>query len=242
MPLLPTRLSVRIGGSGVTGFSVNVESAEFARILSNTLPFFPARSPVKVGRLEFEPGSIVATATDTYTIGRDTCDLDADIAPIAVEVNREGWQALQETARKDKAGGWGRIEYHPGDALVFTPSTNEYKRGKTVELLNPVAARDMTGERWEFTVEGLEGVEFWRMCDELLERMDGDVRAFDPDYLGRFGKVRLPKDSETDKVLDLLWQGQTEPMLARVGPSFIGAIMPVDRLTYAENNGKDALW
>jgi len=56
--------------------------------------------------------------------------------------------------------------------------------------------------------------------------------------------VKTSKSVEADTILDLLWQGQAEPMLAKVGPSFVGAIMPIDRDVYVSNQpeGQEALW
>jgi hypothetical protein len=94
----------------------------------------------------------------------------------------------------------------------------------------------------------LESREVWALCDELLERMtqrppeEPDVIAFDPDLFTRFRKVKSSGDM--DKVIDFVYQGQGNPMLAKIGPTFVGAIMPIDRAVYAANqdDGQDALW
>lgn len=238
--------------------SWRIEAEELARVLSNALAFFPERSIVKRARIKIGYDCLEATATDTYTIARDECPAETlasqetpapgrngvssgaisghrNSLPCFLEVNREGLRALEEQARKDR-GNWGRLDWIPGDCLTYVP---------TGDKANLVSAQDVTNTPWDMTVEGLAGEKFWNMCDDLLTRLDaGEVRAFDPQYLGRFGKVKTSKSVEADTILDLLWQGQAEPMLAKVGPSFVGAIMPIDRDVYVSNQpeGQEALW
>jgi hypothetical protein len=108
----------------------------------------------------------------------------------------------------------------------------------------------MTGRRWETQVHGLEGKAFWDACAELLTRYaeqpleTPDVLCFDPALFGRFQKVKLSKSVKAEKVLDFLYQGRDAPMLAKVGPSFVGLIMPINRVAYAANqeDGDESLW
>ena len=214
----------------MTGFRLTLESEEFARIMTNALAFFPARSIVDTAQLRVWPDRIEATGTDTYTLGRDYCGLrdfnsTATEFPIRVELDREGWQAIEKSARMDKKAT-GVLEFRPGDCLTFIPSGENDKA-------EVATSKDMTGNGTPFRVEGdeMSRTALWEMCDELLTRLEatgGDIRCFDPNLFGRFGKVKIPK-IENQKVVDFLWQGQMRPMLARVGPTFVGAVMPIDR-------------
>jgi hypothetical protein len=227
----------------VTGFNIQVESEEFARIMTNALAFFPARSVVDFASLRFWPDRIEATATDTYTMGRDWCSADTGLSCVTVELERDGWRAIEEVARKD-SGNWGRLDYYPGDCLVFSPGVSEYRN----KPLEPATAKDMTGKPWPCLIHELQGLEFWQACDELLERYDDpptdnpDVLCFDPALFGRFQKVKLSKAFKGEKVLDFYYQGKEAPMLAKVGPTFRGLIMPINRSRYAENNSNEGLW
>lgn len=232
----------------MSAFTLTVESDDLARIFTNALAFFPARSIVKTALLRVYGGSIEATGTDTYTVGRDWCEVREwnseagamDALPIVIELDREGWADIEKQARADK-GKTGRLEFTPGDALVFRPGGQKAENG---------VAQDMTGKLSTKLTnsETLESREVWQLCDELLERMaerpmiEPHVIAFDPDLFTRFHRVKPSGDAE--KVIDFLYQGEGNPMLAKIGPTFVGAIMPIDRATYAANQdgGQDALW
>jgi hypothetical protein len=58
--------------------------------------------------------------------------------------------------------------------------------------------------------------------------------------LNRFGKVKADKDG---RMMDLKLTGdKLEPVLVKVGPTFRGIIMPIDRGVNAKNIGEDGLW
>lgn len=225
----------------MTAFRLNVEAEEFARVMTNALAFFPARSQIKTAQLVVYPDRITATGTDAYTIGRDSCaawnwqSQEADI-PVHIEIDRDGWREIEAQARKDKKST-GTLDYLPGDCLTYRPG------GDKAEI---ATAQDMTGKPWPNSVGGLSGIDFWDECAALLQRLDEPsdaipgVMAFDPQYFGRFQKVKTPKEFDGEKILSFAYQGQSEPMLAKVGPSFVGAIMPIDLETYRENQPEEA--
>lgn len=216
--------------------------------MTNALAFFPARSPVDRGLLSVTPDRIGSTGTDTYTLGRDYCEAErfnstatVNDFPIRIELDREGWREIEAQARKDR-GNYGRLEYRPGDSLTYQPGG---------EKATVATARDMTDEPWTTKPSGASGDQFWDMAQELLRRYGREpgeipeVMCFDPALFGRFQKVKLSKSVEAEKVLDFFYQGQGSPMLARVGPTFVGLIMPIDREKYVERQpaGADAhLW
>lgn len=226
----------------MTAFDIQVDPLELSRVMANALAFWPAKSPVATGRLEIGHDTITATGTDTYTIGRDTCLLREPsnlTDTVTVELGREDWAAVERQARKGK-GHPARLTYVPGDSLVFHPSSKTEAE--------PVECADMTG-RGTTLVNGstLESRDVWALCDELLTRLDvdGERLTFDPEYFGRFKKVKAPGDFGSEAVLDFVFQGDAEPMLAKYGPSFVGAIMPIDRVAYVAAQGEEAesgLW
>lgn len=231
------------------GFRLNVEADDLARIMGNALAFFPARSPIKTAELRVWPDRLMATGTDTYTLGRDYCPAwnfnstaPDHATPIRIELDRDGWRAIEAQTRKDK-GNPGILEFRPGDCLTYRPG------GDKAET---VAGKDVTGTADSFLISGdkVRRREVWDLCDDLLERMSEvpeempNVMCFDPNLFGRFSKVKLSKEVKADKVLDFIWQGQGQPMLAKVGPTFVGCIMAIDRGSYAENqeDGNESLW
>jgi hypothetical protein len=222
--------------------------------MANALAFFPARSVITTALLRFYPDRIVATGTDTYTLGRDECPAEdwrsAEVAdfPVEVELDRDGLKEIEDQCRRDK-GNIATLEYRPGDCLTFFPGGSGTEKRPTATT----PAKDMTHEGTTFLVdkERVERKTIWELTDVLLERMrrqemvmpDGPM-AFDPTYFGRFGKVKVDKNAEADTILDLIYQGEELPMLAKVGPTFIGAIMPINRERYASRQpqGREFLW
>lgn len=238
----------------MTGFRLQVEADRLGRLMHNALAFFPARSAVKTAQFRFWPDRIVATGTDTYTLGRDECPAfgwkssEQHTFPVEVELDRAGWRDIEAMARKDKKST-GILEYLPGDCLTYYPGAGGTEKSPT-EI---VPAKDVTLTDTTFLIdkEKVERRDIWSLCDQLLNRMrrtemvmPSGPMAFDPSYFGRFGKVKIDKDLDAEIILDLIYQGEEAPMLARVGPTFIGAIMPIDRTEYAirQPGGSDFLW
>lgn len=227
-------------------YTATVDAAALARVTANALAFMPARSRVEVARIELGPSFIAVTASDTYTVGTDWTETEGDDtqAPsVFVEVAKDDLQDLDKSARAGKKGN-ARLDYFPGDSLMFTPD-------KQLEKAEVVALKDITGRAGRIMLGGrwLTTEDFWPMCDDLMARLeeveidDWPKRvAFDPALVARFNKVRVP--SGHDAVMDLLCQGEGAPVLVRVGPSFVGAIMPIDREVAAGNPdiGQEGLW
>lgn len=232
----------------MSSLGFNVESINLARLLANGLVFFPARSVVKTGRVRLWPDRLEVTTTDTYAAGTDSCPAEFLGAndpprawPVSLELDRDGWRDIEKQARADR-GNVGRVEYRAGDCLHF--ACGDGIRG---------VAKDVTGKLTTRLVSGdaLASESVWALTDAMLERLRGEPTVaperltFDPALLGRFGKVRTPDSWGGGKVLDLIYQGPGEPLLAKVGPSFVGAIMPVDRAAYVDAQGPEgqaALW
>jgi hypothetical protein len=188
-----------------------------------------------------------ATGTDTYTIGRDECrardfqsNADPGDMPIQIELDRDGWRDIEAQARKDK-GYTGRLEFIPGDALIFHPGGPKAEKG---------VAQDKTGKgTTQFTNrDTLDTRDIWDLCDELLTVLQSrelqvpHIFTLDPSLLVRFNKVR--SSGNADRVMDFNYQGEGHAILVKIGPTFIGAIMPIDREVYAANqdDGQEGLW
>ncbi|WP_326827376.1 hypothetical protein [Streptomyces sp. NBC_01751] len=209
-----------------------------ARIAYNALAFLPARAQVKTARLELSPNGLRATGTDAYAIGQDSCLLESYEGPpegITFHVSRETLAELDTGGRKDKKG-FGRIEIRPGDGLIFQSANND----------TPVVAQDMR--------ELIDG-RLWPLVDDLFTRLDGrppsmpELVAFDSQLLARFSKVKVAKvkgksGENLERALDMCIFDAKEPILIRIGPTFKGVIMPIDRDVHRENVEQDdgGLW
>ncbi|MCB5179488.1 hypothetical protein [Streptomyces antimicrobicus] len=203
-----------------------------ARAAYNAHAFLPARSMVKTARVRLSPAGLEVTGTDGYAIGQDTAPLEDYAGPpggVTLHVDREALADLDGAGRKDKKG-YGRFEIAPGDGLIFRPANNDV----------PTAAQDASDQADE---------RLWEMLDSLFTRLGGrpsavpELVAFDPALLARFSKVKAPKGKDgLGRALDMLVYDSKEPILCRIGPTFRGVIMPIDRDVHAENVGPEGLW
>ncbi|MFE0648564.1 hypothetical protein ACFVZH_08270 [Streptomyces sp. NPDC059534] len=203
-----------------------------ARAAYNALAFLPARSLVKTGRVHLGPAGLTFTGTDGYAIGQDSAaveNYDGPTEGVILHVGREGLADLDTAGRKDKKG-YGKLELNPGDGLIFRPGNNDV----------PVAALDQRAHADE---------RLWSMVDDLFTRLDGrppalpELVAFDPGLLSRFSKVKAPKGKDgLGRALDMCVYDAKEPILVKIGPSFRGVIMPIDREVHEENVGPEGLW
>jgi hypothetical protein len=226
----------------MTALSIDVDSVELGKVLANAVPFTAARSKFPVVRLlAGRNGAVTAMATDGYTIGHAWTlgpDMKASEATIALKDASE----LEKLARMDRSGttatgqhGRGRLEFTPGDCLVFTPEL----KGE------PLILQDLgqTG-----TAYGSYS-ELWEHCAELLDRLSDnepvdqpEAALFDPNLLARFAKVKAETETGDDAVMDMLFQEGSSPVLVKIGSTFRGAIMPVSRRANAEKQGTAGQW
>jgi len=212
--------------------SLTLPSEEMARAAYNALAFFPARSMVKTARVQVSPAGLTVTGTDGYAIGQDTApveDYEGPSGGVTLHVGRDALADLDSAGRKDKKG-FGRLEVKPGDGLVFRPGNND----------TPTAAQDVSAQADDA---------LWGMLDSLFTRLEGrplavpELVAFDPALLARFSKVKAPKGKDgLGRALDMLIFDAKEPILIKIGPTFRGVIMPIDREVHGENVGQDGLW
>jgi hypothetical protein len=206
-----------------------------ARVAYNALAFLPARALVKTARLEISSAGLRMTGTDGYAIGQDTAPVESYEGPsegLIVHLSREALGDLDGGGRKDRKGS-GRLEVRPGDGVIFRPENNDV----------PTAAQDASAQA---------DASLWPMVDDLFTRLERrtptlpELIAFDPALLARFSKVKAPKsklgDVALDRCLDMAIYDSKEPILVKIGPTFRGVIMPIDRDVHAENVGQDGLW
>lgn len=206
------------------GAWARVDSHALATAANNALAFLPAASTmVKVARLVVSSEGVEFTATDGYAAGRDSCPVDDfEGEPVSMLVDRACLQGLDGTGRKDKKGS-GVLKATPGDGVVFTPMDKE---------LTPEAHLDvssMHASAWEA----------YAAIDECLDTEQEFRTAFQPQLLMRFSKVKADK---SERVADLAIDDPEAPVLVKIGTTFRGLIMPVDRAIHAENVGEEGLW
>ncbi|MDT0472769.1 hypothetical protein RM863_11585 [Streptomyces sp. DSM 41014] len=206
-----------------------------ARVAYNALSFLPARSMVQTARVDLGPTGLRITGTNGYAVGQDTAPVEEYRGPtegLTVHVDRGVLAALDTGGRKDKRG-FGRFELRPGDGLIFRPANNDIAS----------AGQDVTEQA---------DPRVWSLLDELFTRLEGrppslpELVAFDPALLAMFSKVKAPKvrtgDSNLERALDMAIFDSKEPILIKIGPTFRGVIVPIDRDVHEENVGPEGLW
>lgn len=204
----------------------NVLSAEFARTLDNGHSFLPARSRLPYVRVTFFPEFVSATATDGYAGGHDFCPTEyvEGRAPLTVGIARDDAAALAKAARADKKGT-GRISVTVAQVVTYTDTEGN---ATTVEALPTIADEAA-----------------WQAVDDLLHSLEDrgaslpQTVLFDPGLLMRFSKVKCEKG---DRAADLRITGPHDPVMVRIGPTFRGFVMPIDRGTYEANSDDDETW
>lgn len=191
---------------------------------ANALAFLPARSKVQNALLTIANGGYVTiTATDTYTVGQDSCEVgEVGETTIEVEVDREGLQAIDKAARGDKKKQ-GHLEIFNGDCVKYTGTEGN-------EAVAHATQPDY--ETWN-AIQGL--------LTSLEKRAVAlpQVIAFDPSLLMRFSKVKADK---TERIADFFITDAWAPVLVKIGTTFTGAIMPIEREVHSNNVGPDGLW
>jgi hypothetical protein len=205
-----------------------IPAPELARLTHNALAFMPARSAVKVCRVHQNIGSLSIMATDLFTVGHDSVSIETENATASIDLSREDLQSLDKVARAAKKEDV-RIVLRRADGLEF------FSEDVHGVYLDSSAQRDPE--------------DLWDRCLELLTRLERDTETVhfsyltvDPALFARFGKVKLAGGKEC--IADLYFQNLDDQILVKIGGTFRGAIMPVDRSEAAasESIGAEGLW
>jgi hypothetical protein len=201
-----------------------IPAPELARLTHNALAFMPARSAVKVCRFELSLSEfLTATATDLYVVG---CDIS--VVEVAgwqesecVDLSRDDVVTLDKIARaKKKEAVEMDIVHHDGLSVLDDNGTW-------------MPMRDASDQR--------PFPDLWDKCDELLRRETPQhLLLIDPKLMAAFGKVKCAGET----VADLSIADGDAQISVRIGSTFRGAIMPVDRdkASMSEDLGPDGLW
>lgn len=214
----------------MTRFSI--AAPELARLTHNALAFMPARSAVGVcristGRVPFGP-ALEITATDLYCAGRDRSEVSELPRGTfeSIDLSREDLVTLDKIARAKKKEEV-EIEIRHQDGMSVLDDN-----GAWMPFLDASEMR--------------QPADLWERVDESLQRLERvspvipELLAIDPAILSKFGKVKCSGET----IADLYISDPSEPILVKIGASFIGAIMPVDRCKAAESEqvGSASLW
>lgn len=222
------RLRLLVPFAGVVAFRVETDAAALAVALANALAFLPARSLIPYAAIRVNAEGVWTCGTDSYAAGTDVAPVTGFIGsgPEGVAlVDKDGLTALERCAREAKK----------------VSATLEIAAGQIT--ISPMGT--YPGE----AVDHFEGSEKFAEIHTAVWEIIGAAEKrtnvlppgimLDPTLFGRFSKVKADK---AERKADLLFADGHEPVLIKIGPTFKGLIMPVDRDVNAEALGQDGLW
>ncbi len=168
----------------------------------------------------FASGELIVTACDSVVAGQNR--LTAQTEGIdSFTLDKDGLSELDHAARLDKK--------------------NAFK----VEV-SPESIRATSSEGTEAVIPcGVPDHQHWDQMGELLDRVEMRNRTLPPRVLldakrlSRFARVKPDKG---DRMMDMSFSDNYEPVQIKIGSDFIGLIMPVHREIHAAAIGGDGLW
>jgi hypothetical protein len=194
--------------------------------LANALAFLPAKSKIPYAAIRLSAGGVYTSGTDSYAAGTDHAPalryLGSEASTTAL-VDRDGLTELERCAREAKQVN-ATVEAKR-DQLTVTPNDG---RAKTVPIYVHEGALQLHN-----TIADIIG-----SAERRTASIPG-VLCVNPAYFSRFQRVKADK---AGRMADMLLGGSEDPVLIKIGPTFKGLIMPVDRATNSRNIGQEGLW
>ncbi|WP_144121137.1 hypothetical protein [Catellatospora sichuanensis] len=211
-------------------YSVTLEAPGLAKALANALYFIPAASKIQVALIEFAATYVMTAGTDSYVAGTDQVKTanSSGLEPEdfkTVLVTKKDLDALEKAARAAKKG----VVTLTVDGEVLTLETGEGE---------PVTASLAVNERalalYDSIAQIVIETEFKRPA-----AIPG-VSCIDPAKFSPFAKVKTDK---TERMADIYQtEGDKGPWLIKIGPTFKGLLMPINRDIHRSNVGPEGLW
>lgn len=204
-----------------------IPAPELARITHNALAFMPARSAVKVCHIivgmDHGTPTMIIQATDLFIVGQDqagTSELPYGFFA-RIDLSRDDVVTLDKIARAKKKD-IVELDIVHQDGLSILDDNGAW-----------MPMRDASDQRTP--------VDLWDRCDELLRReTPTQLLLIDPKMMSAFGKVKCAGET----IADLSIADTESQISVKIGATFIGAIMPVDRdkASTSEDIGPEGLW
>lgn len=202
----------------------DLSGAELARVLANAYFMVPARAQSQHFMISVAYDFVMAAGTDSYIVGMDYAESQND-GMGGIRVDRETLGEIESLARLK--GKKERVILRINTEVNELCLTYQDKEsGETVHVYRE-------GQPLE--------TDLWNSIMDMVKREWGDTRpefvAFNPELFARFAKVKCVPD----RVMDLWFAGAGEPALVKVGPTFVGLVMPLER-ERARTYSPEGLW
>ena len=201
----------------------DMDADDLARAAGNVAHVHKKNARIRSVRLTLNRDGLTILGGDPYAAAYDTAPVDGPrerfAIPIVFELAREGLDAVASFCRQH-AKESVHLEWFPGDGLVLAAGSSRESVPDAAGLTSPAA---------------------WQALEGLFERYEDPSSVFLLD-MGLASRFRLVKSDKGERRADWMIRDAEEPILIKVGPSFRGLMMPIQRETHAEAVGQDGLW
>jgi hypothetical protein len=167
------------------------------------------------------PEGLTILGGDLYAAAMDTAPVETCTAAswFTFELPRAGLDAVTSFCRQHPKENV-RLEWFPGDGLVLSAG----------------ASRESVEDGAGLTPAGA-----WQALEGLFERYEDPSSVFMLD-MGLASRFRLVKSNVNERKADWMIRDAEEPILVKVGPTFRGLMMPINKAKHAEAVGPEGLW
>lgn len=244
--------------------TATLPGTELARVLANAGAFVPAKAITQMLALRLSDGRVEARGSDGYAAGIDYAPAALTGPSVAVALTRDDMGTIESKARAGKTNNvtltveahsvtltlWGQQKSQAKANPQEPQAAVQVPQEQALWPSSPQAPAEAQEPESELAAETetmveVEATEYplapWAQLEELLARSRPEARpefvAFDPLLFARFAKVR----AMPDRVMDLWFDSAESPVLVKIGPTFQGLVMPLQR-ERAEAYTPEGLW
>lgn len=210
---------------------------ELARGAYNVAMFISTTNPLwSSAALRFGMGHLSITATDSIIAGQERLQAKTT-GEARVCLSKSALEELDKAVRPDKKNPV-RVEVSTEPVIIPHDFEDDEFIGPHLRVINSegdvklIEFEPYPESRWH----ALEEV----FCTASLSSRTLPARVMlDAKRLSKFGRV---KPDSGDRMMDLAFSDNYEPVLVKIGATFTGMIMPVHRETHAAVVGEEGLW
>lgn len=184
-------------------YTAIADAVNFMAPTAVNLPMLDAMS------LEFTPGQLIVAATDRFTLGVSRVEYSgAAFTVLIAGKDAKALVKMAKTLKRDERSREVEAEFaESGDAVTFRFSSGEALT---------VRAQDLAFPKWRHLLPSDES---------RMGSVEGTGYA--PSLLAKFAKVRVDERHKMAVFPTAQQSGRPGPTIIRIGPDFIGLVMPV---------------
>lgn len=187
---------------------------ELARVLSNAYAMVPARAQHQHFTVNIGDGFVMAGGTDQYIAGVDHAESQTTgNVNRGVSLSRDSLESVERIARLTGKKNLVQLLIAPGRLTLVYQDEDGDTQHYEAEDVGPMEA-----EVWNLIFDLFQGQNFTANFPQYS--------AFNPALFARLSKVK----AEGKEAMDVWWgRDDGRPALVKIGPTFVGLVMPLDR-------------